>query len=94
VQAFGEAPQRVAPCDLIIADMDIGGGGTGLDCIRTIRAGTAGETGHAPIPAIILTGHRAEIAPEPRMVMLHKPASATDIRSAMTALLDPDRTQR
>jgi signal transduction histidine kinase/CheY-like chemotaxis protein len=95
VQAFSAAPwlvrpSEIRPFDIIITDMDIGGGVTGVDCIRELRAEAARSDAANVPPAVILTGYRTDIPgrlwPE-RSLTLSKPAAPQAIRDAMTALL-------
>jgi CheY-like chemotaxis protein len=93
VQAFAAMPIRVEPWDIIITDMDIGGGMSGVDCIRVLRADAARNGAAVVLPAIVMTGHGIDrsVADWPdRTVTLSKPISPLAIHNAMLQLLATD----
>jgi CheY-like chemotaxis protein len=72
--------------DIIIADLNLGGGVTGMDAIRRLR-----ETCGGGVPALLITGEtrpeRLAKARESGFQLLHKPADADELRAAIAAAL-------
>ncbi|WP_234791292.1 hybrid sensor histidine kinase/response regulator [Agrobacterium rubi] len=88
VQAETNIPERLAPCDLVITDFDLGEGTTGSDCISSVRA-MAGWS----LPAVVMSGHdagrvRDELA-DGEIPILSKPVRPAELRSIiMTAAIE------
>lgn len=82
VQAHSHNPENADTCDLIIADFDIGGGVTGLECILSVREKLGVE-----VPAIIMTGHGesriTDLVNDPEIPILKKPVSPAELRAMM-----------
>jgi len=73
--------QRGADIDLIVADLRLANGASGIDAVAAIRAAQGG-----PVPALIVSGDTGESAREESsaagIMLLSKPVIATALRSA------------
>lgn len=78
-----EAPWRGA-VDFVLCDQELGGGETGLDLIRRVRAGSS-----APVAAAIVTGgrtdHLLEACKAESITILAKPVRPAQLRSVLLA---------
>ncbi|MCD7109474.1 ATP-binding protein [Rhizobium sp. DKSPLA3] len=84
VQAETGVPAEVAPCDLVIADFDLGEGTTGSDCIKAVRR-ILGRL----VPAVVMSGHdpgrvRDELGDDD-IPILSKPVRPAELRSVIMA---------
>lgn len=80
-----EAVERAAAGpspDLLLADLNLGEGGSGLEAIERVRALSG-----AVIPAVVLTGQGGAHDGGEGVVFLLKPAQPDALRRAMSALL-------
>jgi signal transduction histidine kinase/CheY-like chemotaxis protein len=96
VQAFASMPDSVKPWDIIITDLDIGGGVSGLDCIRALRARAAEPGRSTTLPALVLTGHDIGRSGEPlpeNTITLSKPISIQAVYRAMVTLLSSENVR-
>lgn len=84
VLAASSVPGQVEDCDLLITDFDLGGGRTGLDCIRAVRHALEWD-----LPAVITTGHDADRVREElgddEVSVLVKPVRPAELRSVILA---------
>ena len=84
VDAQQTAQFDVEPCDLLLADFDLNGDESGVDCIARVRSLLGRD-----IPAIIMTGHsdgrvQAEIG-SADIPILSKPTRPAELRAAILA---------
>jgi signal transduction histidine kinase/CheY-like chemotaxis protein len=84
VQAVQNVPSRLAPCDLLITDFDLGERVTGTDCIAQVRRLAGWE-----VPAVVMSGHdavrvREDIADD-QVPVLSKPVRPAELRSVIMA---------
>lgn len=87
-------PVRVAPCDLVVTDFDLGGGVTGTECIAETRRQLGWH-----VPAVIMSGHDAirirEDLGDAEIPILSKPVQPTELRSVLSAkVLDLGRERQ
>jgi signal transduction histidine kinase/CheY-like chemotaxis protein len=84
VQAETAIPAVVEACDLLITDFDLGGGVTGADCIRMVRAAA-----EPTVPAVVMSGHDetrvGEDMGDPDVPILSKPVRPAELRSVILA---------
>ena len=85
VNASTTIPSAPGVCDLVVTDLDIGGGMTGLDVIAEVRAANGRD-----VPAIIVTGHdgntRHRLENDDDHLWLSKPLKAAELRSAISTM--------
>jgi signal transduction histidine kinase len=83
VEAHASCPVEPQPCDLIVADFDIGGGVTGADAIAHVRRTTT-----SPVPAIVMTGHdsrRVKSLIDADIPVLTKPVRPPELRALVNS---------
>lgn len=85
VQAETAPPQRIAGCDVLITDFDLGEKKTGAECIALVR-----KLAQQAVPTIVMTGHdetrvRQELG-DPSIPILAKPVRPAEMRSVLTAV--------
>ena len=85
VVAVTAIPEAIEACDMIITDFDLGGGATGGDCIKIVRAALG-----SAIPAIVITGHdENRISTEiddNDILILKKPLRPAELRSTISSV--------